>query len=101
MTSDCPPTLTTHSATLHGRRATDEEREVERKNPTAGRMVLPRTWNTTVVRVTIDTRTTRKLQPSTTAWADQNTYVDPAKILADLDPLTEAEERQYLEWFLA
>ena len=30
------------------------------------------------------------------AWADQNIYVDPAKILADLDPLIEAEERQYL-----
>ena len=72
------------------------KKKVERKNTTSGRMVLPRTWNTTVVRVTINTWTTRKLQRSTTAWADQNTYVDPAKTLADLDMLTEAEERQYL-----
>ena len=85
-----------HGAIVHGRGATDEERKVERKNPTAVRMVLPRTWNTAVIRVTINTRATRKLQPLTTAWADQNTYVDPAQTLADLDPLTEAEEPQYL-----
>ena len=81
---------------MHGRGATDEGKKVEIKNPTAGRMVLPRTRNTAVVRVTINTRTTRKLQPSKIAWADQNTYVDPAQTLADLDLLTEAEEPQYL-----
>ena len=81
---------------MHSRGATEEERKVERKNPTSGRMVLPRIWNKKVVRVTINTQTTSKLQPATTAWADQNTYVDPSQTLADLDPLTEAEDRQYL-----
>ena len=81
---------------MHDRKATDEERRVKRKKPTDGRMVLQQTWNTTMARVTINTQTTRMLQHLTTAWADQITYVDPSETLADLDPQTEAEERQYL-----
>ena len=68
----------------------------ENKNPTAGHMVSQQTWNTTVARERINTRTTRMLQHSTTAWAYQITYVNLAKTLADLDPQTEAEERQCL-----
>ena len=81
---------------MHGRVATDKERKVKRKNPTAGRTVLPQTWNTAVVRVTINTQTTSTLQHLTTAWSDHIKYVDPAKTLADLDPQTEVEERQCL-----
>ena len=66
------------------------------QNPTAGRMVSQQTWNTTVARVTINTRTTRMLQHSTTAQADHITPVDPAETPADLDLQTEAEERQCL-----
>ena len=81
---------------VHGRGATDKERKLKGKNHTAGHMSSPRTWTTIVVRVTINTRTTRTPQHSTTTWEDQNTYVDPSKILADLNSQTEAEERQYL-----
>ena len=70
------------------------KKKVEIKNPTAGRMVLPRTRNTAVVRVTINTQTTSTLQHLTITWADHIKYVDPAKTLADLDPQTEVEERQ-------
>ena len=75
---------------MHGREATDEEITAKIKNRTAGRMVLQKTWNTTVARVTINTRTTIMLQHSTTAWADQITSVKPTKTLADLDLQTEA-----------
>ena len=59
-------------------------------------MVSQQTWSTTVERVTINTLTTRMLLHLTTAWGDQITPVDPTETPADLDPQTEAEERQYL-----
>ena len=81
---------------MHGRKATNEKKGAKSQNPTVGLMVSQQTWSTTVERVTINTRTTRVMQQLTTAWADQITGVDPAKTTADLDPQTEAEERQCL-----
>ena len=89
-------TPTKHGAIVHGRRATDEEKGAKRQNLTAGLMVSQQIWSTTVERVTIDTRTTSMLQHLTTAWADHITPVDPSETLADLDPQTEADERQCL-----
>ena len=81
---------------MHGRKATNEGKGAKIQNPTSGLMVSQQTWSTTVVRVTINTRTTRVMQKLTTAWADQITGADPDKTTANLDPQTEAEEGQCL-----